>query len=185
MGAMKITALVGLPLELVVGPCHCFLGGYRAGAPGTADADYLSYWGMANVVDGHPWLYWAHAFILWAVIVTVQRMLYNAMRDFIGKRKEWLMSMPKPRATTVLVEGIPDAKDIIGDNGEEIKIEPSYQTDARVEEYLNGIFGGEKVVKKAHVVKKFPELSAAIKAKNALVEKKEALTHKLTICKDE
>merc|ERR1711953_1556711 len=109
--AMKITATVGLPLVLIVGPCHCFLGGYRAGAPGTADADYLSYWGMANVVDEHPWLYWAHAVIMWLVIVTVQRMLYNAMREFVKRRREWLKKMPVPRATTVLVEGIPDLID--------------------------------------------------------------------------
>merc|ERR1712048_362480 len=188
MGAMKITALVGLPLELVVGPCHCFLGGYRAGAPGTADADYLSYWGMANVVDGHPWLYWAHAFILWAVIITVQRMLYNAMRDFIGKRKKWLMDMPSPRATTVLVEGIPTAKEIVRDDGTTETTE-DYQTDANVKKYLDGIFGvkeGAKgVVEKARVVKVFPELSAAIKAKKGLEEQKETLTHKLTICKDD
>merc|ERR1712048_808288 len=106
--AMKITAAVGLPMVLIVGPCHCFLGGWRAGAPGTKDADTLSYWGMANVVDDHPWLYWAHAFIVWAVIVGVQYMLYNAMRAFMPRRAAWLKALPIPRATTVLVEGIPD-----------------------------------------------------------------------------
>merc|ERR1711879_875005 len=106
---MKILAVVGIPLVFIVGPCHCFLGGYRAGKPGTPDADYLSYWGMANVVDGHPWLYWAHAIIMWLVIVTVQRMLYNAMRDFMKRRKTWLTNMPTNRATTVLIEGIPDS----------------------------------------------------------------------------
>jgi hypothetical protein len=100
--AKNILLIIGLPMVLLVGPCHCFLGGYRAGD------DYLSYWGMANVVDGHPWLYWAHSIILWLVIVTVQRMLYNAMREFIKRRRDWLQKLPEPRSVTVLVEGIPE-----------------------------------------------------------------------------
>jgi len=135
--AMKITATVGLPLVLLVGPCHCFLGGYRAGAPGTADADYLSYWGMANVVDGHPWLYWLHAMVVWLVCITVQRMLFNAMRDFMKRRKKWLMEMPTMRATTVLVEGIPDET----------------RSDKELKKYFDDIFGKPGTVAKAYVVK--------------------------------
>jgi len=167
--AMKITAIVGLPLVLLVGPCHCFLGGYRAGAPGTAEADYLSYWGMANVVDGHPWLYWAHALILWLVIVTVQRMVYNAMRDFMKHRKDWLMKMPTPRATTVLVEGIPEKS----------------RSDDKLKEYFNGIFRSSDCVQTAYVVKNTGALRGLVADRDAKELKVQEAAHKLKNAEEE
>ena len=88
--AMKILGAIGFPLVFIMGPCHCFLGGYRAGAPGTEDADYLSYWGMANVVDGHPWLYWAHMVVLWFNVFTVQGLVVSSMSEFMKRRNVWL-----------------------------------------------------------------------------------------------
>jgi len=162
--AMKITALIGLPLVLLVGPCHCFLGGYRAGAPGTPDADYLSYWGMANVVDGHPWLYWAHAIIMWLVIVVVQRMLYNAMREFVKRRRAWLSAMPVPRATTVLVEGValPDQE----------------RSDQGLKKYFENIFK-EGTVKSACLVKSTGKLLSLTKKKNELQLEFDQIAQKL------
>lgn len=170
--AMKITAFIGLPLVLLVGPCHCFLGGYRAGAPGTPDADYLSYWGMANVVDAHPWLYWAHAIIMWLVIVAVQRMLYNAMREFVKRRREWLMAMPAPRATTVLVEGIPDS------------INEKPRSDEELQKYFENIFPEEGAVKSARLVKSTGKLLSLTKKKKELELEVEQIAHKLKSDKD-
>merc|ERR1719277_2616777 len=162
--AMKILAAIGLPLVLLVGPCHCFLGGYRAGAPGTEDADYLSYWGMANVVDGHPWLYWLHALVLWFVITTVQGLVYGAMREFLGRRKEWLKRMPIPRGTTVLVEGIPD----------------EYRSDVKLAGYMNKIFGkGDGTVEKAYIVKDTSALLPFVQKREATKLELEEVEFKL------
>jgi len=163
--AKTILAAIGMPLVLVMGPCHCFLGGYRAGAPGTDDADYLSYWGMANVVDGHPWLYWAHALVMWGVVCTVQGLIFNAMKTFMKRRNIWLKQLPHPRSTTVLVEGIP----------------PEYQHDDKLTEYFNNIFG-TPVIEKASIVKDTSQLLSMVKtykkAEEAFETKKHAVNHK-------
>jgi len=160
--AMKILAAIGVPLLFVLGPCHCFLGGYRAGAPGTEEADYLSYWGMANVVDGHPWLYWAHAFMMWYVIVIVQRLVYGAMRDFMIRRNKWLKELPTPRSTTILVEGIPEA----------------YRHDEKLKQYFDEIFG-KSVVKEAKMIKDTHQLLALVQTATAAASVIEQLKHKM------
>jgi hypothetical protein len=85
------------------------------------------------------------------------------------------------RATTVLVEGIPGAT--FKEDGETVETK-SYQTNDRVKEYFDGIFGS-KIVETAYVVKVFPELSAAIKKKNAQHADVEKLHHKIKTAKDE
>ena len=46
--AMTILLTIVLPMVTIMGTCHCFFGGNRAGD------DLLSKLGMANVVDEHP-----------------------------------------------------------------------------------------------------------------------------------
>jgi len=163
--SMKILGAIGFPLVFIMGPCHCFLGGYRAGAPGTEDADYLSYWGMANVVDGHPWLYWAHMVVLWFNVFTVQGLVVSSMSEFMKRRNVWLKALPHPRSTTVLVEGIPE----------------EYQQDEKLAEYFNGIFNSQ-VVEKAIVVKDSTQLLSLIKtykkSEEAFEAKNHAIKHK-------
>eukprot|EP00448_Togula_jolla_P019536 CAMPEP_0170589176 /NCGR_PEP_ID=MMETSP0224-20130122/11215_1 /TAXON_ID=285029 /ORGANISM="Togula jolla, Strain CCCM 725" /LENGTH=812 /DNA_ID=CAMNT_0010912925 /DNA_START=94 /DNA_END=2532 /DNA_ORIENTATION=- len=99
---MKILGYMAVPLVLILGPLHWRLGGNRSGL------DNLSKWGMANVVDGSP-LYYLHAVIVWLTVGGVQLLIYKAQVKFLRRRKLWLMSLPAPRATTILVENIPDA----------------------------------------------------------------------------
>eukprot|EP00448_Togula_jolla_P016328 CAMPEP_0170583920 /NCGR_PEP_ID=MMETSP0224-20130122/8410_1 /TAXON_ID=285029 /ORGANISM="Togula jolla, Strain CCCM 725" /LENGTH=764 /DNA_ID=CAMNT_0010907315 /DNA_START=78 /DNA_END=2372 /DNA_ORIENTATION=+ len=140
--AMKLLAIVGAPLVLIVGPLHCFFGGGRAGD------DNLSKWGMANVVDEHPWLYWLHAFIVWIVVITTQRIVLGAMRSFLVRRNAWLQGMPAPRSTTVLVEGIPEER----------------CSDQKLREYFDKIFGGA-VVESAVVIKDTTQLLKKVAAR--------------------
>jgi len=161
--AMKILGTIGLPLVFIMGPCHCWLGGYRAGPPGSEDADYLSYWGMANVVDYHPWLYWAHAFMLWLTVVTVQRCCYDAMRAFMVHRNRWLKSLPAPRSTTILVEGIPD----------------EHRSDEKLKNYFDKIFGSS-VVKTALLIKDTDGLLRLTATENEAQAKVEELKFKFS-----
>mmetsp|Transcript_70658 Transcript_70658/g.153451 ORF Transcript_70658/g.153451 Transcript_70658/m.153451 type:complete len:835 (+) Transcript_70658:103-2607(+) len=99
---MKILGYMAVPLVFMLGPLHWRHGGNRSGL------DNLSKWGMANVVDGSP-LYYLHAVIVWLTVGGVQLLIYKAQVKFLRRRKLWLMSLPAPRATTILVENIPDA----------------------------------------------------------------------------
>merc|ERR1711865_734918 len=109
---------IGVPLVFIMVPCHVFLGGFRAGD------DYLSYQGMANVVDNHPWLYWAHAIVLWLIVISFNKYIFAAMRSFMNKQKVWLRNLPAPRSATILVEGIPT----------------EYCQDKALEKFFNDIF---------------------------------------------
>jgi len=159
--SMKILGAIGVPLVFVMGPIHCFLGGYRAGAPGTEEADYLSYWGMANVVDNHPYLYWVHAFMTWYVVTVTQRLIYGAMRDFMTRRNAWLKALPEPRCTTILVEGIPK----------------EYRGDKEITEYFDSIFDKKGTVKEAFVVKQTKDLLAVVALEKAALDREEKARH--------
>lgn len=127
---MRVLLVLGVPLVGFLGPLHCFFGGDRSGD------DRLSKWGMANVVDGHPWLYWVHAAVVWAVVATVGSYVYEAQSNFLGRRMTWLKRMPAPRSTTILVERIPE----------------DLRSDQKIKAYFDKCFGRE-VVEIANIVK--------------------------------
>jgi len=98
---MKILAIVGLPMLLVIGPMNCLFGGYAAGE------DHLSYLSFGNVENGSK-LYWMHSIVIWYVVLVVRHSVFSAMRRFLPRRTNWLRNMPTTRANTVLVESIPE-----------------------------------------------------------------------------
>lgn len=150
--ALKMLVTLAVPLIFVMGPIHWVFGGDRA-------TDRLSKMGLANVVDGHPWIYWVHAISVWMALVLLQRLLFAAMADFMTLRMQWLREMPEPRATTVLVEGIPR----------------EHCTDSKLEAYMNRAFG-HSVVATACTVKRTGRLRTYLEqaeaAKQALAEAK-------------
>merc|ERR1740138_1582037 len=95
-------------------------------------------------------------------------MLYTAMRGFLQKRKDWLMVMPNPRGTTVLVEGIPE----------------EFRSDDELKTYFNKIFD-KPVVKEAIIVKYTAELLKKIKARDALQTQIQQLKHTLSTTPDD
>lgn len=153
--AMHLLVVLGVPLVLIMGPLHCFFGGGRSGN------DNLSKWGVANVVEGHPWLFWVHAGLVWYVVIVVQALLFEYMRAFLKRRKKFLMEMPEPRATTILVEGIP----------------PETCSDKRLYDYFSSIFG-KGAVESAFVVMHTEKLIN-------LREKMNAATQALKAAKEE
>merc|ERR1719265_69755 len=128
-----------------MGPLHIYAGG------NSWNHDQLSKIGMGNVVSSHPWLFWAHALLVWFVVITVQRSVNWAQDRFLQRRRNWLKAMPVPRATTLLVRDIPD----------------EHRTDAKLREYFNGMFE-EDVVDSVHIVKETSALCDLIDQKVAL-----------------
>merc|ERR1719460_2988354 len=94
---MKILAIIGRPMLLVIGPMNCFFGGNAAGE------DHLSYLSFGNVEERSK-LYWLHSIVIWCVVLVVRHNVFSAMRRFLPRRAKWLHNMPQIRANTVLVE---------------------------------------------------------------------------------
>lgn len=138
---MRILAMFGLPMLFIIGPLNFAFGG------GAAGKVYLSSLSITNVENG-SWLFWMHAFVVWAVVIVVQVNIYAAMRDFMPRRHRWLHHLPTPRATTVMVENIPD----------------EYQTDAKLMAFFNQLFAPSKV-KAAYIVKRAPLVKHAFNKK--------------------
>lgn len=147
---VSLLSFLAVPLLFVMGPLHAIFGGDRSGD------DHLSKLGMANVVDNHPWLYWVHSVLVWFVVVTVQHYVYKAQGRFLERRKEWLQTLPSPRATTVLVQNIPE----------------KHCTDKKIKEYFDHSFGAQ-VVESAFVVKHTGDLVQLIQEKEGYSKKLE------------
>jgi len=133
--SMKILSVLAIPNLLILGPCHMFLGGNRAGE------DKLSYLGMANVVDGSN-LYWIHCIVVWLSVWIVQHHIYAAMHEFMHLRFDWLKEMPDPRSQTILVENIQE----------------EHRSDEKLKQYFETMLrgddaGGEEIVESAYVIK--------------------------------
>mmetsp|Transcript_46419 Transcript_46419/g.81673 ORF Transcript_46419/g.81673 Transcript_46419/m.81673 type:complete len:984 (-) Transcript_46419:66-3017(-) len=130
---LKMLVVIGLPMCLIMAPCHMFLGG------GAAGDDKLSWQGMANIDASDSngvFLLWVHCFIPWAVVIISQLMIFNAMGSFMGRRWAWMKSMPEPRCSSVMVEQIP----------------PYLNTDKKLKDYFNRTFS-RNVVAESYVVK--------------------------------
>merc|ERR1719421_51593 len=119
-------------------PINAVFGG------GAAKKDLLSYIGMSNLVFQSP-LYLVHACIVWVVVIITMNMLMNAQWHFVELRKDWLLRMPHPRSTTLLVEGIPD----------------QYCSDHALSEFMNTCF--PDMIERVYMVKKTKQLSSLVR----------------------
>eukprot|EP00448_Togula_jolla_P009074 CAMPEP_0170604872 /NCGR_PEP_ID=MMETSP0224-20130122/19668_1 /TAXON_ID=285029 /ORGANISM="Togula jolla, Strain CCCM 725" /LENGTH=814 /DNA_ID=CAMNT_0010929831 /DNA_START=103 /DNA_END=2547 /DNA_ORIENTATION=- len=153
---MKILGYMAVPLVFMLGPLHWRHGGNRSGL------DNLSKWGMANVVDGSP-LYYLHAVVVWLTVAVVQLLLYRAQVRFLRRRKLWLMSLPAPRATTILVENIP----------------PVHGSDTKLKDYFERIFG-KGSVSSSFVVKHTENLCDLIAIRDSHQAKKDLAAYQLS-----
>jgi len=147
--SMKILSMLAIPNLLILGPCHVYLGGNRAGD------DKLSYLGMANVVDGSN-LYWIHCVVVWISVWIVQHHIYAAMHEFMHLRFDWLKEMPDPRSQTILVENIQE----------------EHRSDAKLAQYFEtmlrgGDTGAEAIVESAYVIKDTQQTLLATSKKHA------------------
>mmetsp|Transcript_67079 Transcript_67079/g.127736 ORF Transcript_67079/g.127736 Transcript_67079/m.127736 type:complete len:821 (-) Transcript_67079:44-2506(-) len=137
--ALRVTTLIAVPFVLVLCPLH-----YWCGGKAIVDNDNLSKIGMSNIADG-SWVFWVHAALVWYVVLMVQSAVHGSQDFFVKKRFSWLSTMPHPRATTVLCEGIP----------------PQYCTDEKLKAYFCKLFSEEQV-DTAYVIKYTQRLESQV-----------------------
>jgi hypothetical protein len=110
--ALRVMCAIGIPMVLILCPLHIFAGGsYTDSSSGEVTTmDKLGKLGMGNIQPGEGvrWMYWVHALFIWYVVYVTQAAIFQAQEKFLAKRFDWLLKMPKPRSTSVLVEGIPE-----------------------------------------------------------------------------
>lgn len=140
---MKLFALLMVPMILIMAPLHVVFG--------RPSDDYLGVHEISNLEDGH-WLFWIHALLVWYVVLVTLFLVTNAQKGFLEPRYAWLEAMPDPRATTILVEGIPW----------------NLATDRRLADYFNRVFLDKELhehqvaVEEVHVVKQTQQLAKDI-----------------------
>lgn len=133
---MRLMAVLGMPMVVLFCPVYWIYGGGKAGF------DTLSWVSMNNIQDHkNGWIYYLVAIAVWYVVVVTQTLVFRAQKNFITRRFSWLKAMPKPRATTVLVENIPQ----------------EFCSDNKLAAYFNNAFGHD-VVEQAYVVRDTSQL---------------------------
>jgi len=135
---MKLMLIIGAPMLICMVPVYALLG------DGAAGDDSLSWIGMGNIREG-SWLYWVVALQVWYVVIITQTTIFAAQQKMLKRHVLWLRQLPADRATTVLVEGIPE----------------KYQSDARLKEFFSDVYSADAVVS-AYVVRKTRGLAALV-----------------------
>jgi len=133
----SILATMGWFCMIVLCPLHVFFG--------IEEVDPLSKLGINSLSRGHH-LFWVHALLVWWVVGVTGFLLLRAQTRFLMYRYGWLGALPRPRATTLIVENIPR----------------EYRSDKKLHAFFESIFPGE-AVERAYVVRKVPELSRKMK----------------------
>jgi len=148
--AMKILLVLGIPFLAILSPLDWCCGGNAAGE------DHLSWMGLANVEIG-SWVCWVQFPAVWWTVAVTQFFIFRTMnRVLVPRRTEWLLSMPRLRATTVLVSNIPDDRN----------------SAQGIKNYFDELVFGRKVVKQVEVVKDVRDLTP-------LMNEREQLYHSL------
>jgi hypothetical protein len=155
--ALELSIAIGVPALLLFAPIYAFAGGDMAGE------DSLSYPGIGNVVynnsfmtdlpmdpllapklESTQWIFYTVAVAVWVVIIYVMHRMKSYQQLFIRARMDWLLRMPEPRSTTVLVQGI-DA-------------EKGWNTNEKLKQYFEILFG-QGTVQGAFVIVKTGNLA--------------------------
>lgn len=142
--AMKILAATSGIFIIVISPLYFLFGDGDAEKTG----DDISRFSQGNVRAGHPWLWHLMGVQTIYVSFVVRHFVHESMKRFVHRRFEWLASLPRPRASTVLVEGIPE----------------EYRSDEKLKEFFTECFSPDSV-QDAFSVKYADAASAAIKEK--------------------
>jgi hypothetical protein len=144
---MRILATIGIPMCCIFGPMNYIFGGFAAGS------DYLSYFSFGNVQNGR-FHYWVYAFVVWYVVFVVQYLAFQAQAKFLEMRYHWLKNLSEPRASTILVENIPD----------------KYRSDEKLKGFFDSLFT-KGSISSASVVKDTSALLSAEREQDRIAQK--------------
>jgi hypothetical protein len=102
--------------------------------------------GLANATEKVPkHMYWTYAGITWLVVALTLFLTRHSHNVFLQWRFKWLRSIPAPRSTTLMVEGIPT----------------EYRSDAKLKGYFVHLFG-EEAIERAYMVRKTQQLQSLL-----------------------
>lgn len=100
----RLCTTLGWLLMMVLCPLHVLFGSNKAAGP-------LSVFGLDSIDANDRQqgaLFWVHTVFIWVVVYVVGAELISTQENnFLVYRYGWLSALPRPRATTVLVENIP------------------------------------------------------------------------------
>uniref|UniRef100_A0A7S4PVD5 CSC1/OSCA1-like 7TM region domain-containing protein n=1 Tax=Alexandrium monilatum TaxID=311494 RepID=A0A7S4PVD5_9DINO len=115
----ELFGIISLAGILVIGPLH-FLASRMGTADYLASLDVGAVLGfrdhieeLRHTLEGYKLEQlimmpcWIHAFAVWFVVLVTLRLIFRAQRLFLEHRFRWLQLIPPPRATSLMVEGIP------------------------------------------------------------------------------
>jgi len=145
--AMTIMMAIGIPFLGILSPVYMFLGGNAAGE------DHLSWIGLNNVKPHNDVVYWLVSVAVWYVVLVMQYLIYRWHTNvFLPRRFEWLKDMDRLKATTVVVQNIPEGQN----------------TTQGVTDYFNDFVFGRDVVKEVFIVKDASDLTPLVQEKETL-----------------
>mmetsp|Transcript_96404 Transcript_96404/g.171372 ORF Transcript_96404/g.171372 Transcript_96404/m.171372 type:complete len:861 (+) Transcript_96404:76-2658(+) len=139
---LKMVLAAGIPLSCVLVPIYWSSG---------KSEGFLSKMEVMNVetspTSTKNWAIWGAAGGTWYVVLVCEFLIFRAMRDFIPKRFRWIKEMSPPRATSVLVETIPEGRN----------------TEEELIKYFNVEVFGRNVVKKVYITKDTTSMESIMK----------------------
>ncbi|CAE7675599.1 unnamed protein product, partial [Symbiodinium necroappetens] len=99
---IKLMAFIGIPMFFIFGALHRYCG-----HGDLEKTDLLESLSIRNV-HGVGWIYYLHGICALWVVLLVRSIVFKAQERYLQRRFAWLKSLPCPRCSTILVEGIPE-----------------------------------------------------------------------------
>ncbi|CAE7903434.1 unnamed protein product, partial [Symbiodinium microadriaticum] len=98
----KLMAFIGIPMFFIFGALHRYCG-----HGDLEKTDLLESLSIRNV-HGVGWIYYLHGICALCLVLLVRSIVFKAQERYLQRRFAWLKSLPCPRCSTILVEGIPE-----------------------------------------------------------------------------
>jgi len=125
---MPVVAGILLPLHYIASTDH------------RQRLDVLSRLDIGNIPH-EDWILWVHAVLVWFVVIVCTWQILRAHDQFTDFRHRWLLQIPRPRATTVMVRNIPHL----------------LRSDTALRDYVSEVLGNA-AIQRCYVVRKLGQL---------------------------
>lgn len=139
----------GVVIAMILCPIHYVLGDVK-----TQDLlGAISIDAVMHTEQVPRWFFWLHAVLVWCAVACMLQLIFEAHQKFLTFRFKWLMNIPEPRSTTLMVENIPR----------------SHCSDEALRGYFVHLFS-EEAIERAYVVRQTAQLEKKVKKLNVAQE---------------